>query len=82
MSAWVGWMAETWTVQTMPVAPAAEKCVRLVPLWKLARVESVCNVGHRHGRNGSAGLDGCYEDPQASSQIDAQDVKRTHDTKV
>ena len=54
-------MAERWTGQTMPVVPAAEECVRLAQLWKLARVENVCNVGHRRGRNGSAGLDGCYE---------------------
>lgn len=40
------------------VALAAEECVELAPLWKLARAENVCNVGHRRGRNGSAGLDG------------------------
>ena len=55
-------MAEKWTGQTMPVAPAVEECAGLAPLWKLARVENVCNVGHRRGINESAGLDGCYEE--------------------
>ncbi len=45
----------------MRAALAAEECVEPVPLWKLARVESVCNVGHRRGKNGLAGLDGCCD---------------------
>lgn len=45
----------------MRVALAAERCAGLVPLWRLATVESACNVGHRYGRNGLAGLGGCIE---------------------
>lgn len=75
-------MAERWTGQTVPVAPAVDGCVRLAPLWKLARVENVYNVGHQRGRNGSVGLDGCYEGPHASSQIDAGDMNYIHDMKI
>lgn len=58
----------------MRVARAVEGCAGLALLWKLARVENVCNVGHRRGRNGSAGLDGCYKERrQTSSQINAED---------
>lgn len=45
----------------MRVALAADECVELAPWWKLARAENVCNVGRRLGRNGWAGLDGCYK---------------------
>lgn len=67
----------------MPVAPAVEECVRLAPLWKLARVENVYNVGHRRGRNGSVGLDGCYvEGPHACGQFGAGDMNCIHDMKI
>ena len=46
----------------MRVALAAEECAGRAPLWKLAWAENVCNVGHRRGRNGSAGLDGCCKE--------------------
>lgn len=45
----------------MRVALVVERYVGLAPLWKLAMAESVCNVGHRHERNGLVGLDGCYK---------------------
>ena len=45
----------------MRVALAVERYAGLAPLWKLAMAESVCNVGHRHERNGLVGLDGCYK---------------------
>lgn len=57
----------------MRVALAADEYVGLAPLWKLARVENACNVGHRRGgRSGSVGLDGCCkEGPQTWSQSNA-----------
>lgn len=61
MLAWVEWTLGRWTELITRVALAAERCVGLVPLWKLGTVESACNVGHRYGRNGLAGLGGCIE---------------------
>ena len=52
---------------TMRVALVAEECVGLVPLSRLGRAESACNVGRRRGRNGLAGLDGCYKVARKSS---------------
>ena len=54
-------MAGRWTGLITGVALAAERCVGLAPLWKLAMVESACSVGHRQGRNGLAGLVGWFE---------------------
>lgn len=61
MLAWVEWTMGRWMELIMRVALAAGRCVELVLLWKLATVESACNVGHRYGRNGSAGSGGCIE---------------------
>lgn len=67
--AWVGWVAGRWTEQNMRVAFAAEECVGLALLWKLERAENACHVGHRHGRNGSAGLDGCFKEERQLCDI-------------
>lgn len=53
----------------MRVAFAAEECVGLALLWKLERAENACHVGHRHGRNGSAGLDGCFKEERQLCDI-------------
>ena len=46
----------------MRVVLAVEEYAGLALLWKLAREESVCNVRHRRGRNGSVGLVGCLRE--------------------